>query len=217
MHNEMPIIPVQKQYNQIEITSSEPTGFIFWRLPEEIKRHNRINLEDLGKNIARILRPYANQFPQFIGKNYEDIAEKFCKDFFLADFDEHIYAYLANLSLTDNADKRISLSIRIPAHPIFNEHLPPQIAVAVIGYCPTATNNPIFIPEKVVLTHGQLDSTAYENEVQTQFQLLRAEQYSPRRHQNLLHSEFTQSLPKYAVKTKERLVSWLDFFFFFFF
>ena len=109
---------------------------------------------------------------------------------------------ISPLSLNDNSEKRISLSIRIPAHPIFNEHLSQTIAVAVIGYCPTSTNNPIFIPENVILTHGNIEPTNYESEVQAEFQMLNSEQFPPRNRQNLLKKEFTQSLPKYAVKTK---------------
>lgn len=192
-------------------TSNELQGSVFWRLPETESRHkNSVTLEKLGQSITRTFKNYTQQFPEFTGKNYESIAEQFCENFFLNDFDESITVYFANLSLTDNSEKRISLSIRIPAHPIFNEHLPPQITVAVIGYCPTATNNPIFIPEKVVLTHGQLESTTYESEVQAKFNFLQAGQF-PRERNNLLEPKLMQALPKYAVKTKERLADWLDF------
>ncbi len=81
----------------------------------------------------------------------------------------------------------------------------------MIGYCPTSSNNPIFIPENVILTHGNIEPTNYESEVQAEFQMLDPQQFPPRNRQNLLKKEFTQSLPKYAVKTKERLSGWLDF------
>lgn len=193
-------------------TSNELQGSVFWRLPETEPRHkNSVTLEKLGQSIARTFKNYTQQFPEFTGKNYESIAEQFCENFFLNDFDESITVYFANLSLTDNSEKRISLSIRIPAHPIFNEHLSNNVAVAVIGYCPTEAKNPIFIPERVFFTHGNMEATAYEMEAETQFQFLEANQYPSNNRSNLLKSEFTQALPKYAVKTKERLADWLDF------
>ena len=202
--------PISEVINEINTTSIK--NFIFWRLPESEARHpNQVTLEKLGQKVVRTFRNYSNQFPELSTKDFEEVAQKFCENFFLSDFDQDITAYLANLSLNDNSEKRISLSIRIPAHPIFNEHLSQTIAVAVIGYCPTSTNNPIFIPENVILTHGNIEPTNYESEVQAEFQMLNSEQFPPRNRQNLLKKEFTQSLPKYAVKTKERLSGWLDF------
>ncbi|WP_196755917.1 AAA family ATPase [Aggregatibacter actinomycetemcomitans] len=129
----------------------------------------------------------------------------------LSDGDTTIPVHLANLSLKDKADERIALSIRINSHPIFNEHISHKIAVAVIGFCPTATKNPIFIPESVFLTHGQPEPTNYEQQVEAVFHQLKEGQYPKRGISNLLTLEFTKSLPKYAVKTKARLASWLDF------
>ena len=193
-------------------TSNELQGSVFWRLPETEPRHkNSVTLEKLGQSITRTFKNYTQQFPEFTGKNYESIAEQFCENFFLNDFDESITVYFANLSLTDNSEKRISLSIRIPAHPIFNEHLSNNVAVAVIGYCPTEAKNPIFIPERVLFTYGNMEATIYEMEAETKFQFLETNQYPRNNRSNLLKSEFTQALPKYAVKTKERLADWLDF------
>ena len=170
-------------------TSNELQGSVFWRLPETEPRHkNSVTLEKLGQSIARTFKNYTQQFPEFTGKNYESIAEQFCENFFLNDFDESITVYFANLSLTDNSEKRISLSIRIPAHPIFNEHLSNNVAVAVIGYCPTEAKNPIFIPERVFFTHGNMEATAYEMEAETQFQFLEANQYPSNNRSNLLKS-----------------------------
>ncbi|WP_205768675.1 DEAD/DEAH box helicase [Aggregatibacter actinomycetemcomitans] len=129
----------------------------------------------------------------------------------LSDGDTTIPVHLANLSLKDKADERIALSIRINSHPIFNKHISHKIAVAVIGFCPTATKNPIFIPESVFLTHGQPEPTNYEQQVEAVFHQLKEGQYPKRGISNLLTPEFTKSLPKYAVKTKERLAGWLDF------
>ena len=197
------------------MTSTAIQGTIFWRLPDtESKHQNQITREKLGRNIARTFRNYKNLFPTLAGTDYESIAKSFCEQFFLTDFlstNTAINAKLANLSLQDNIDKRIALSIRIDIHPIFNEHIPNNIAVAVIGYCPTATENPIFIPERVLLTHGQTEPTHYELQAEAVFQQLNEGQYPQRGTSNLLSPQFTKSLPKYGVKTQSRLKDWLDF------
>lgn len=183
---------------------------VYFRLPEiEQKHKNSVTQEMLGKSISRAFRSYKAQFPQYSSKEYETVAKQFCEDFFLAD--EAIIANFANLSLQDNSEKKISLSIRISSHPVFNQHIPHNIAVAVIGYCPTATVSPVFIPERVFLTHGGMDATAYEKQVETHFYQLQENSYPPRSQPNLLSSDFTKSLPAYAAKTKERLSGWLDF------
>ncbi len=183
---------------------------VYFRLPETEQKHkNSVTQEMLGKSISRAFRSYKAQFPQYASKEYETVAKQFCEDFFLAD--EAIIANFANLSLQDNSEKKISLSIRISSHPVFNQHIPHNIAVAVIGYCPTATGSPVFIPERVFLTHGGMDATAYEKQVETHFYQLQGNSYPPRSQPNLLSSDFTKSLPAYAAKTKERLSGWLDF------
>lgn len=183
---------------------------VYFRLPETEQKHkNSVTQEMLGKSISRAFRSYKAQFPQYSSKEYETVAKQFCEDFFLAD--EAIVANFANLSLQDNSEKKISLSIRISSHPVFNQDIPHNIAVAVIGYCPTATGSPVFIPERVFLTHGGMDATAYEKKVETHFYQLQENSYPPRSQPNLLSSDFTKSLPAYAAKTKERLSGWLDF------
>lgn len=180
---------------------------VYFRLPETEQKHkNSVTQEMLGKSISRAFRSYK---AQYASKEYETVAKQFCEDFFLAD--EAIIANFANLSLQDNSEKKISLSIRISSHPVFNQHIPHNIAVAVIGYCPTATVSPVFIPERVFLTHGGMDATAYEKQVETHFYQLQENSYPPRSQPNLLSSDFTKSLPAYAAKTKERLSGWLDF------
>ncbi|MBN6068428.1 AAA family ATPase [Aggregatibacter actinomycetemcomitans] len=200
------------------MNNNQPTnsGYIYFRLPEtEPKHKNYVTQEKLGKSIDRVFRSYKNLFPKLSGTNYEDIAREFCEMFFqfnsLSDGDTTIPVHLANLSLKDKADERLALSIRINSHPIFNEHISHKIAVAVIGFCPTATKNPIFIPERVILTHGQPEPTSYEQQVEAVFHQLEEGQYLKRGVPNLLTPEFTKSLPKYAIKTKARLASWLDF------
>lgn len=183
---------------------------VYFRLPETEQKHkNSVTQEMLGKSFSRAFRSYKAQFPQYASKEYETVAKQFCEDFFLAD--EAIIANFANLSLQDNSEKKISLSIRISSHPVFNQHIPHNIAVAVIGYCPTATVSPVFIPERVFLTHGGMDATAYEKQAETHFYQLQENSYPPRSQPNLLSSDFTKSLPAYAAKTKERLSGWLDF------
>lgn len=197
--------------NNLNEMNKPSHGTVFWRLPYSQQNNKQVTLEQLGKNISRTFKNYTEKFPELTGKDYESIAEQFCEHFFLNGFDESITAYFANLSLTDNSEKRIALSIRIPAHPIFNDHLSANIAVAVIGYCPTQASSPIFIPERVILTHGNMEATAYEAEAQTQFNLLEDSEFPPRNKTNLLQPTFTKALPKYAVKTKARLADWLDF------
>lgn len=183
---------------------------VYFRLPETEQKHkNSVTQEMLGKSISRAFRSYKAQFPQYSSKEYETVAKQFCEDFFVAD--EAIVANFANLSLQDNSEKKISLSIRISSHPVFDQDIPHNIAVAVIGYCPTATVSPVFIPERVFLTHGGMDATAYEKQVETHFYQLQENSYPLRSRPNLLSSDFTKSLPAYAAKTKERLSGWLDF------
>lgn len=190
---------------------STPSGSIFWRLPSEDKRP--FTLELLGENVSVAFRNYKSLFPKFFNQSKEEIAEIFCKQFFLTDFDEAITAYLANLSLDDKSDRRITLSIRIPAHPIFNGDgkLPLNIAVSVIGYCPTSANNPIFIPERVYLTHGEIGATTYEQEVSAGFRQLTEGVYPSRSQPNLLQPNAMKSLPKFGVETKKRLDEWEKF------
>lgn len=186
--------------------------FLFWRLPNEESENQIITLEKFGKNVSRIFSRYKESFPDFFGVDNEEVAEVFLEMFFTPFLEGNIAinAHLANLSLEDKANKRITLSIRINNHPIFNEYISNTISVAVIGYCPTATENPIFIPERVVLTHGSPESTNYEQQVEVVFHQLEKGQYL-RGVPNLLTPEFTKSLPRYAVKTKARLAGWLDF------
>ncbi len=190
---------------------------LYWQLPSvESKFRGHITLEKLGKNIKRVFRKYKyiEYFGKLLSKDDEECAEEFLLKFFLDGFDEKINVKLANLSLRDNSDKRISLSIRIPCHNDLNgdELLPHNVAVAIIGYCPTARRNPIFIPEKVTLTHGQFEATSYEAEIGINFNYLAENQYPPNQSQNILSSTtFLESLPKYAVETGKRLKEWQDF------
>jgi hypothetical protein len=189
--------------------------YVFWRLPDiESKHPNTVTLERLGKSIKAALRPY-KKLPlvdKLLELDHEMRAENFLEIFFLSSFDTAIFVNLANLSLIDKIEKRIALSIRIPLHPIFNNgDLPDNIAITVVGYCPTANQSPIFIPEKVFLTHGQIEPTSYESQLEVNFRQLRENQYPERGLSNVLVSGFTKALPKYAVETKRRLDSWLDF------
>lgn len=200
------------------MNNNQPTnsGYIYFRLPETEQKHiNYVTQEKLGKRITRAFHSYKNSFPKLSGTDYEDIAREFCEMFFqfnsLSDGNTAILAHLTNLSLKDKGDERITLSIRINNHPVFNEYISHNIAVAVIGFCPTATKNPIFIPENVILTHGQPEPTTYEQQIEAVFHQLEHGQYPKRGSPNLLTPEFTKSLPKYAVKTKARLTGWLDF------
>lgn len=221
---------------QIDLTNREPTTYtksgtvssesseklhynhpsnLYWRLPNtETKNPKQITLEGFGKNLNRVFRQYQKHplFADLLHLNFEERAEKFLENFFLKPFDIAIPVNLANLSLQDNSDKRIALSIRIPFHPIFNSgNLPNSIAVSVVGYCPTASQSPIFVPEKVFLTHGQFEATSYESQVEVTFCQLSEGRYPERGKSNVLMPEFTKGLPKYAIKTRQRLEIWNDF------
>lgn len=184
---------------------------LYWRLPDKEKK--QFTLEFFGKNVSKAFRKYKSLFPMFFNKSAEEVAEIFCEQFFLTDYDEQISVYLANLSLNDISDRRITLSVRIPIHPIFNDSnkLPYNIAVSVIGYCPTSANNPIFIPERVFLTFGETEATTYEQEVLVSLKQIADSAYPPRSQPNLLQADFTKALPKFGVKTKERLNEWEKF------
>lgn len=190
-------------------TTSSSVSHIYWRLPaEDTTNPSQISLEKFGeKSVKRAFSKYRKQFPEFVKGNSEEIAKNFCERFFLSG--ASISVNLANLSLKDDSDKRISLAIRIPYHPAFIA-LGNNVCVSVIGYCPTVAKNPIFIPERISLTHAQ-ETTDYEKEVDVNFVQLAYDQYPDRNKANLLTAEFTRSLPKFAVETKKRLESWEDF------
>lgn len=197
-----------------ELRYNHPSN-LYWRLPDtEAKNPRQITLELFGKSLNGAFRQYQKHpvFADLLSLDFENRAEKLLTDFFLTSFDIAIPVNLANLSLRDNSDKNIKLSIRIPFHPIFNnDNLPSNISISVVGYCPTASQSPIFIPERVFLTHGQFEATSYESQVEVNFRQLNRGRYPERGQRNVLIPEFTKALPKYAVKAKQRLESWLDF------
>lgn len=210
--------------NELEVTinKSQPTvmdatcrGNLYWRLPQIEK--TQFTLERFGKNVQRTFNKYKSDFPEFFNdKNTsEEVATQFLKQFFLDGFGESISCYFANLSLKDNSEKNITLAVRIPFHPIFNEKLPSNIAVAVTGLCPTDKNDPIFIPQSVAITYGDMMPMDYEKEGDVSHKFLDEQKFPPRYNSNnVLSSNFTKSLPKFALKTKERLEEWeafLDF------
>ncbi len=194
-----------------QIGQTSTIGNLYWRLPEQEK--TRFTLDTLGRNVSAIFRKYKSLFPEFFNKSEEEVAEKFLEQFFLTASDEQINLYLANLSLDDQSDRRIALCIRIPGHPIFNaeNRLPYNIAVAVIGYCSTSHPQPIFIPERVFLTHGKSETTTYEKNALANLKQLEENRYPPRDQNNVLHAGFIKNLPKFGVKTKKRLDGWEKF------
>ena len=207
--------------NKLEISNNNPQSTIiatpapsnlYWRLPAIEK-----TLERLGKNVQRTFNKYKSYFPEFFNKKNtpEEIATQFLKQFFLDGFNESITCYFANLSLKDNSERNITLAVRIPFHPIFNAKLPEDIAVSVTGLCPTDKNEPIFIPQSVAITYGDMAPMDYEKEEEINYKFLDEQKFPPRYNSgNILSSSFTKSLPKFALKTKQRLEEWeafLDF------
>ena len=207
--------------NKLEISNNNPQSTIiatpapsnlYWRLPAIEK-----TLERLGKNVQRTFNKYKSYFPEFFNKKNtpEEIATQFLKQFFLDGFNESITCYFANLSLKENSERNITLAVRIPFHPIFNAKLPEDIAVSVTGLCPTDKNEPIFIPQSVAITYGDMAPMDYEKEEEINYKFLDEQKFPPRYNSgNILSSSFTKSLPKFALKTKQRLEEWeafLDF------
>ncbi|WP_456069765.1 AAA domain-containing protein [Haemophilus paraphrohaemolyticus] len=210
--------------NKLEISNNNPQSNIiatpapsnlYWRLPAMEK--TPFTLERLGKNVQRTFNKYKSYFPEFFNKKNtpEEIATQFLKQFFLDGFNESITCYFANLSLKDNSERNITLAVRIPFHPIFNAKLPEDIAVSVTGLCPTDKNEPIFIPQSIAITYGDMAPMDYEKEEEINYKFLDEQKFPPRYNSgNILSSSFTKSLPKFALKTKQRLEEWeafLDF------
>lgn len=209
--------------NKLEVMNNKPQptiidttclGNLYWRLPQIEKPP--FTLERFGKNVQRTFNQYKSYFPEFFNNNTpEDVATQFLKQFFLDGFNQSITCYFANLSLKDNSERNITLAIRIPFHPIFNEKLPSNIAASVTGLCPTDKNDPIFIPQSIAITYGDMIPMDYEKEGDVCYKFLEEQKFPPRYNSNnVLSSNFTKSLPKFALKTKQRLEDWeafLDF------
>lgn len=206
--------------NKLEVANnkSPPTiidkiclGNLYWRLPQIEK--TQFTLEQFGKNVRSVFKKYKSYFPEFFNNNtLEDVATQFLKQFFLDGFNQSITCYFANLSLKDNSERNITLAIRIPYHPIFNEKLPENIAVSVMGLCPTDKSDPIFIPQRIAITYGDMMPMDYEKEEEVSYKFLEGQKFPPHNNSgNVLSSTFTKSLPKFALKTKQRLKEWEDF------
>lgn len=178
---------------------------LFWKLSDQPKTQ-----ELLEKNLNHLLRTRPELKPLFDGA--DDRVDRFFQLFFPQQSVERD-CYLANLSLQDDSERKISLSIRFYNHHIFNqdEYLPEHCSLAVIGYWNTKTNSPWFTPEKIMITHNDENATVYEHEIECAYQQLGERDYPDRNIQNVLTRQLANDLPKISVETNKRLQDWYSF------
>ncbi len=178
---------------------------LFWKLSDQPKTQ-----ELLEKNLNHLLRTRPELKPLFDGA--DDRVDRFFQLFFPQQSVER-GCYLANLSLQDDSERKISLSIRFYNHHIFNqdEYLPEHCSLAVIGYWNTKTNSPWFTPEKIMITHNYENATVYEHEIECAYQQLGERDYPDRNVQNVLTRQLANDLPKISVETNKRLQDWYSF------
>lgn len=178
---------------------------LFWKLSDQPNMQER-----LERNLNHILRTRPELKPLF--DNADDRISHFFQLFFPQSVERD--CYLANLSLQDDSEKRISLSIRFQYHHIFNqsEYLPEYCSLAVIGYWKTTAATPWFMPEKIMITHNS-DATKYEHEIECAYQQLGVGgvEYPPNGIQNALTRQLANDLPKISVETNKRLQDWYSF------
>jgi len=178
---------------------------LFWKLSDQPNMQER-----LERNLNHILRTRPELKPLF--DNADDRISHFFQLFFPQSVERD--CYLANLSLQDDSEKRISLSIRFQYHHIFNqsEYLPEYCSLAVIGYWKTTAPTPWFMPEKIMITHNS-DATKYEHEIECAYQQLGVGgvEYPPNGIQNALTRQLANDLPKISVETNKRLQDWYSF------
>lgn len=179
---------------------------LFWKLSDQPKTQ-----EWLEKNLNHLLRTRPELNPLFDAVNNR--VDHFFQLFFPQSVERD--CYLANLSLQDDSERKISLSIRFYNHHIFNqdEYLPEHCSLVVIGYWNTRTNSPWFTPEKIMITHNDSDATVYEHEITCAYQQLGVGgvEYPPNGIQNALTRQLANDLPKISVETNKRLQDWRAF------
>ena len=177
------------------------TATLLWKLSDE-------SYEKLERSIPHLLRNQPTLNSLF--NHVDNKAEYFCQLFFPSN-GLATQCFLANLSLTDASDKKISLAIRIPYHVSFAKYLPDHCTVSVIGYWSTRATSPIFVPERVIITHNDLKAASFEHEIEFVAQQIEDGHYAPSGVQNILTTQLAQGLPKISVETNKRLQDWRDF------
>lgn len=177
------------------------TATLFWKLPND-------NYDKLENSISHLLRNQPSLKALF--SHVDNKVEHFCQLFFPSN-GLATQCFLANLSLTDASDKKISLAIRIPYHVSFAKYLPDHCTVSVIGYWSTRATSPIFVPERIIITHNDLKAASFEHEIEFVAQQIEDGHYAPSGVQNILTTQLAQGLPKISVETNKRLQDWRDF------
>jgi len=177
------------------------TATLFWKLSED-------SYDKLEKSFPYLLRNQPSLKALF--NNVDNKVEHFCQLFFPSN-GLAMQCFLANLSLTDLSDKKISLAIRVPHHASFAKYLPDHCTVSVIGYWSTRAPLPIFAPEKIIITNNNIEAANYEHEIEFVAQKIDDGQRPPHGVQNILTPQLAQDLPKISVETNNRLQEWRDF------
>lgn len=177
------------------------TATLLWKLSDE-------SYEKLERSIPHLLRNQPTLNSLF--NHVDNKAEYFCQLFFPSN-GLATQCFLANLSLIDSSNKKISLAIRIPYHASFAEYLPDHCTVSVIGYWNTQVPSPVFAPERIIITHNDLEAASFEHEIEFVAQQIEDGQYPPRGVQNILTTQLAQDLPKISVETNKRLQDWRGF------
>lgn len=174
---------------------------LFWKLSNQDHVNQR-----LKKNLDHILK-----FKPELAKLFGGIENKV--GHFLSLFFPTIETagYVANLSLEDKSFQKINLSLRIPEHPEFSDYLDIHSTIAVIGYWNLTTSSPWFTPEKIMITHNDIEATEYEHEIECAYKQLDGDKFPDRNVPNVLNRQLANDLPKISVLTSERLNNWSSF------
>lgn len=180
-----------------------------------LPRNDKFNqLEKLGSDVKRILERYSFTAINLKNPNLEDIAEKFCNSFF-QNFGMGVNAYISNLTLKANPEGKVTLCIRIPAHPLFNDPnsgIPISHSLAVLGDYRIDNKNQssAFIPKRIILTSDGANALAYEKEVTLNFHKIQNLREIGK-FQNQITQKYVLALPKLNNNTEKRLKEWDDF------
>jgi len=191
--------------NNTATSSVIPTQprILYWAISDKEHSIRRIkqSLNRVFVKYPAIKKHYAKET-----NNPDEQVQLFLKDF----FPENIMVnYLAaNLSLTDQSEMKIKLSLRAPNHGRFIHLLEQNTAISVSGYWPTKTSKPVFIPENIFISHNDDQPTKYEIEIDVAPSTIALTRID---HNNVLTPELAKNLPLISVKTAKNLNNWLEF------
>jgi len=182
---------------------SNNPNILYWRLND--KEHG---ISCLTKSLNRIFdkNPKIKKHYSKINSDRSEHLTLFLNDFLPQNIEVNYFA--TNLSLKDESEKRIKLSLRAPNHGNFIHLLESNAAISIKGFWPTKSRNPVFIPEDIFVTHNDEKATKYEVEIDVAPSCL-----APGRDnsQNALTPSLAEKLPLISVKTSKNLADWLEF------